>query len=929
MRPLYLYILTLLLVPSIVFSQENNEIKVMGSFHDLQLHDFIDTLTTNYNIDFYYQDKWIKNIIVNIEADALPISTIMSKILKVEKLGFTVLPPNSVFLLPDKNSIHPLPNYQSTAAEQTTYNEITNDQNINSADDKYLQGRQPDMIETIIVGSRNRAMNRKQVMINGKITDEESGEPIVGATMFIDDLQKGAAAKSDGTITISLRPGIYQVVFQSVGMEDVKGKLDVRSAGFFELTMKQKVESIEEILVEGEQSTKRGAKVGLESVNVETIKELPTLMGEKDVLKVAQLLPGIVSVGEGSAGVNVRGGNADQNLFYINNIPIYNSSHLFGFFSSINSGIIENFSVYKGQVPSEYGGRLSSIFNVETRKGNKKKFFTQGGVSPISANAEIEMPLVKDKISMMLSARSSYSDWILQRLDDPELRNSEAAFYDFAAALNFVVDEKNQLGVFAYNSNDDFNLNGYTEYSYGNKGASVNFLHKFSPAFKSSISLVGSNYSFSTANTRNESESYSHTYNLDHYELKAKFGWIPNDNHTISFGGSAILYNLDRGVVEPYGEESLKATIDLGKEKGVETAMFIDDHIALGPRLNLYAGFRYSMFSELGPKNVRTYYKDSEKNDINVVDTEEFESGKRIITYHNPEIRAGLDFSIRKHSSMKLSVTQMTQYLFMLSNTISIAPNDQWKLVDTHIKPPRSWQYSVGYYQEIPRFGLSATAEVYYKIGENIVEYKDGADFLSSPYVETTILQGDQEAYGAEFMLSKETGRLNGWLSYTYSRSLMTMDGENDFQDINYGKTYPSNFDKPHVLNLVTNYKPFRRLSFSFNLVYNTGRPITLPEGVYYIDDQPFVDYSERNAYRIPDYLRMDASIKLEGNLKADKPMHSYWMLSVYNLAGRKNANSVFFESEDGSLKGYQYSVIGVPIITLSWNWKLGNYANN
>jgi hypothetical protein len=288
-----------------------------------------------------------------------------------------------------------------------------------------------------------------------------------------------------------------------------------------------------------------------------------------------------------------------------------------------------------------------------------------------------------------------------------------------------------------------------------------------------------------------------------------------------------------------------------------------------------------------------------------------------------------MDYKVSENNSVKLSVTQMTQYVFMLSNSISIAPNDQWKLVDSHIKPPRSIQYSAGYYREMPLKGLSASFEIYYKQAHNVVEYRDGADFLASPYVETAILQGNQNAYGAEFMLSKTTGRLTGWLSYTHSRSFITVNGPNDWGDINQGKKYPSNFDRPNVLSTFLNLEISRRFALATNLAYSSGRPVTLPKSVYYIDEQPFVDYSSRNEYRIPDYLRWDVSLRIEGNLKLKKPIHSYWTIGVYNLTGRSNANSIFFLSEEGKLHGYKYSVIGVPILTISWNWKLGNYENN
>jgi len=920
-------ILFLLLLISRVMAQPVEEIRINGSFKNLTFQEFVSTLENSYPVHFFYQEQWIKSLKVNVEAQNLPLSELMSNILLPTLLDFAIEPPGTVYLLPDKEFVHQLPDYSmSKNAQDTTQGKSA----VHSGkEEKYLRGRLSNMNETVVVGSRDKEKKGKLAVIAGKLIDIETGESLIGATINIPELHRGAATDASGTLSIALRPGVYYAVFQYMGMNDVKGNLDVRSDGFFQIGMKSQVRAIDEVLVKGESTLKRGAKPGMENVSVKTMKEFPALMGEKDVLKVAQMLPGIVSVGEGSAGVNVRGGNADQNLFYINEIPIYNSSHLFGFFSSINSTIIDNFSVYKGLVPAEYGGRLSSIFKVETRKGHMNKFFTQGGISPISANAEVEIPLVQEKVSLMLSARSTYSDWILKRMKDPELRNSQASFYDFAGALNFNLNEKNQLNIFAYNSNDFFNFNSYTEYGYGNKGASVNYLHRFSTALKASVSVIGSNYKVETIDKSSVSDAYKQAYELNHYEMRGTMNWLLNDKHTFKTGVTAILYDLNRGQVEPYGEGSLRTVLDLGQEKGMETAFFLDDNISFGPRVNLYAGIRYSMFKELGPKTVRNYFPGASFDERNVSSTTNFTSGKKISSYGRPEFRAGLDVRLREFNSIKLSVTQMTQYLFMLSNTISIAPNDQWKLVDSHITPPKSIQFSAAYFHELRKPGLSFSAEVYLKKSDNVVEYRDGADFLASPYVETNILQGKQDAYGAEFMLSKNTGRVQGWLSYTHSRSFVTVNGEHDWGDINQGKKYPSNYDKPHVLNTFLNLGLSRRFSLSTNLAYNTGRPVTMPQAVYYVNNQPFVDYSDRNEYRIPDYLRLDVSVKIEGNLKSKKSTHSYWTVGVYNVTGRSNANSVFFLSEEGRLHGYTYSVISVPVFTISWNWKLGNYENN
>ena len=908
-------------------AQPKDDIRINGSFRNLTFQEFATRLEQQYPIHFYFGESWVSSLQVNLDAENLSVPELMDKLLLTTTLDYLYQSPGSIYILPDKKFVRQLPEYYLSSVGLDSMQ--GKQKNLTGIEEKYLLGRQPDRIKTFIIGSWDKAKKGQMAVITGKLTDEETGESLVNAIIYVPSLKKGAATDANGFATLALKPGVYSVVFQYLGMTEAKGNLDVRSDGYFSLSLKKKFDAIGEVLVRGEKTQKRSSKPGLENISVKTMKELPTLMGEKDVMKVAQMLPGIVSVGEGSAGVNVRGGNADQNLFYINEVPVYNSSHLFGFFSSINSDIIDNFSIYKGQIPAEYGGRLSSVFNVETRKGHKNNFFTQGGVSPISANAEVEVPIVKEKVSMILSARSSYSDWILKRLKDPDLRNSQASFYDFATVLDFNLNDKNQISVFAYNSRDNFNLNNYTEYGYGNLGASVNYTHRFSPRLKSSVSAIGSSYSFDTKEKSSANEAYSHAYEMDHYEFRGSLSWLANERHNFKVGTDVILYDLNRGAVEPYGVASLKNPVDLGKEKGLETSVYMDDNINLSPRLNLYAGLRFSMFTELGPKTVRDYFPGTPFDDKNVASTKVYQGGDRISNYKNPELRAGMDYKVSENNSVKLSVTQMTQYVFMLSNSISIAPNDQWKLVDSHIKPPRSIQYSAGYYREMPLKGLSASFEIYYKQAHNVVEYRDGADFLASPYVETAILQGNQNAYGAEFMLSKTTGRLTGWLSYTHSRSFITVNGPNDWGDINQGKKYPSNFDRPNVLSTFLNLEISRRFALATNLAYSSGRPVTLPKSVYYIDEQPFVDYSSRNEYRIPDYLRWDVSLRIEGNLKLKKPIHSYWTIGVYNLTGRSNANSIFFLSEEGKLHGYKYSVIGVPILTISWNWKLGNYENN
>ncbi len=742
-------------------------------------------------------------------------------------------------------------------------------------------------------------------------------------------MKTGTVSDVNGNFNLVLTPGKYVVKISCIGMKELRYFLLVHSNGQMNLPMEKKIVPIHEVIVKADlYQNVRGIQMGYDRLDIKTIKEIPMVMGEKDLLKIVQLLPGIQSVGEGSSGINVRGSPADQNIFYINKIPVYNTSHLFGFFSAFSPDIIKDFSFYKSNVPAKYGGRLASFFDISTKQGNNKKFTARGGISPVTGHIAIEGPLIKDHSSFIVSARSTYSDWLLSILEDPDLRNSDALFYDLTARINSEINDKNLLKGFIYYSNDRFSLASKNKYQYSNFGGSVEWRHHFNSALFADISAVYTKYSNKANNKIFPPMAYSQEYKLNHYEFKTDFTWYPGEKQTLSIGGSSILYNLVKGDILPSGNESVRIPVVLGNETGIETAVYISDEIKLLPRLTVYGGLRYSFYSFLGPRTLYKYYPDGPRDEINIMDSLVFKRGEIIRNYSGPELRTAINYSTGTNSSIKASYNHMRQYLFMLTNTIAISPTDQWKLCDYYIKPPWSDQVSIGYYKDFPETDLNTSVELYYKKIYNTVDFKDGAVFLATRNFETELLQGDQSAYGIELMLKKNSGKLNGWISYTFSHSEVLITGDSPWEKINSGKPYLANYDKPHAFDLVINYRTNRRLSYSSNIVYSTGRPVTYPLSIYYINGKPYISYSLRNEYRIPDYFRIDLSINFEGTLKSRKIAHSYWMLNIYNLTGRKNAYSVFFKSEDGKINGYKMSVFGTQIITLSWNFKLGNYAS-
>jgi hypothetical protein len=513
-------------------------------------------------------------------------------------------------------------------------------------------------------------------------------------------------------------------------------------------------------------------------------------------------------------------------------------------------------------------------------------------------------------------------------MDNADLRNSNASFYDLSGALNSNINKKNALKVFGYVSNDAFSLSTTDDYNYGNAGGVVSLKHFFSSSLNADFAVIYSNYNSGHNDKNNPSEAYRNEYQLGHFEAKADMTLLTENNHRILFGASTISYKLDRGSLNPYNDESMRIPVDLGVENAIESAIYLSDEFTITPRLSLLAGIRFSYYSFLGPSEVLEYRDGSAINEKNIIDTLSFSKNELVKSYSGIEPRISLNYILGKNNSLKISYNRLNQYLFMLSNTIAISPTDQWKLADYNLKPVVFDQVSLGYYHDFPKKGLVTSMEVYKKWGENIVEYRDGVDFVSSDPIEWSLLQGEQNSYGAELMLKKNGGKFTGWISYCYSRSILTVDNSISSEQINYGNPYPSNFDRPHTLNFVSTLRSNRRLSVSTNLVYGTGRPITYPEAVYESEGQEYLYYSERNQYRIPDYFRIDLSVNLEGNLKSDKKIHSFWMLNVYNLTGRKNAYSIYFEQEGTNLQAYKLSVFGQPIVTLSWNFKFGNYAS-
>lgn len=903
------------------FVQTEKEPTFSCDLNNVAFIDFVKMIEEQTDVRIFYQTEQVKNIKVTMQCDSTFISQALNSALKGTDLRSSKW-HNHYVILKGSRLTEELPDFY----EKQNLNEQDFKSELTKTEERYLAGRKSDVIKTLYVGKKS-AKSYKPVKVSGKITDIDSGEPVIGGTIYIEETQTGAASDVNGLFTIVLKPGNYNATLSSLGYKSTKYFLRVYSDGRLKVELESATFSIQEAVIRGDRQMDIKSKdPGLEKLTVKSIKTIPMMMGERDILKVSEMLPGVVSVGEGSSGLNVRGGSSDQNAFYINKIPIYNTSHLFGFYPAFNSDIIKDFEIYKGHIPAEYGGRLSSVFNITTRQGNRKNFTAHGGINPIAANVTMEGPLKKEKSSVLISARSSYSNWILRQIKDPMIRNSSANFYDFAINFNYDFD-KTLVSAFAYYSKDKFALSDINEYGYSNSGASINLHHTFNNSIRLNSSLVGAQYSFNTSDKQLVSLAYKYKYNINHYEFRNDLIHVLSSVNTLEYGFSTILYQLNKGPLEPFGNESLRQTINHKDESGFEAALYISDRYEITPWFDVSAGLRYMFYTALAKNDIFEYQDNQPRELIYIIDTLSFSNNEAVKWYTNPEFRVSMNFKTDNNGTVKLAFNQTSQNIFMLNNTISIAPNTQWKLADYHLKPSKSNQYSLGIFRVFPKLQLESSVEVFYKESDNISEFKDGANFLDNPVIETDILQGKQKSYGLEVLLKKTSGKINGWLAYTYSRSFVHIDGENSWDKINFGEKYPSNYDIPHVFNSVINYTISKRVTLSSVFTYQKGRPATYPVSIYYIDDIQMIEYDKRNKYRIPDYFRTDLSLSIEGNLKKDKRIHSSWMFSVYNITGRNNAYSVYFTSEEGKIKSYKYSVIGTPFFTITWLFKLGNYA--
>ncbi len=922
----FIYILIAAFIISNAGAQDN---KLSLRFKQILFKDLADTLEKTIPVKVFYTNNWTDSLFLDINSDNESLDNLLEKSLVKNGLSFIITDDNKVIL---SKGYHIKTNFRKEYLEYLEKNQAKTD---TTSYTRPVQKTEEIVINNEYrvykIGNPSGSANREIVTLSGTLTSPGTGEPLAGVIVYIEKLKSGAITNSVGYYSLDLPKGQYQVEYRMVGLRQTVRNIIIYSDGILDVEMSEKTNQLNEVIVSANrENIVRNVRMGVEKINIKMLKQIPMGLGEVDLFKSSLLLPGVTSVGEASGGYNIRGGSADQNLILLDYAPIINPSHFFGFFSSFNSDMIEDVTLYKSGIPAKFGGRVSSVMDITLKEGSNEKFNLSGGFSPLTGRLMVETPIVKNKSSIILSSRATYSDWILGLLKDIQLQKSRASFNDFQGLLTVHPNDRNTISLSGYLSNDYFDYYKESAISYRNLASTLKWRHVFNPRLSSQFSAILSNYDYLDNSKQDSTTYYTLKYKLNQQILRADFSYRPIERHKVEFGLDAINYSLQPGIQNPVGEYSGIKPKTLEKERAIEPSLYISDEFEISPRLLISGGLRFSMFTSFGPETRLVYNENRPRSIENITDTLSFGNGELLKIYPGIEFRFSSRFVLTPDLSIKAGIQRNFQYLHMISNTTSMTPTDIWKLSDNFIRPQRGDQYSIGIYKNINSKALETSLEVYFKNIKNVLDYKGGAELLMNNHLETDIINGDGKAYGIELMLKKQVGTVTGWISYTYSRIMLRVDGQFEEEKVNRGNYFPANYDKPHDLKFVANTKLFRRFNFTTNFVYNTGRPITYPVAYYNFLNVNRVFYSERNEFRIPDYLRLDLAATFNGNLKAKKLNHSSLTFTAYNVLGRRNPYSIFFRVEDGIVKGYQMSIFGQPIFMVTYNFRiLGNASND
>ena len=756
--------------------------------------------------------------------------------------------------------------------------------------------------------------NDNKFTVSGYIKDKNSGETLIGANVYVKELKTGAAANLYGFYSLSMPQGTYTLIYSYIGYEQVVKEISLTENKTIniELTSTQNTFKEVEIVGKKENDNITNTEMSVFKLDNKVISKIPVLLGESDLVKAIQLLPGVQSSCEGSSGFNVRGGSADQNLILLDEATVYNASHLMGFFSVFNSDAIKDVKLYKGDIPPSFGGRLSSLLDVRMKDGNNKKYNASGGIGLIASRLTLEGPIVKDKSSFMLSGRRTYFDLFLPlfKKKDSLMSESRLYFYDLNLKVNYDINKNNRVFISSYFGRDMFRFSDQFNFTWGNNTETIRWNHLFGTKLFSNLTLLYSDYTYELG-TSSGTPRFKWNSNMKDVSMKYDFNYYLNTNNTLKYGATGTIHYFNPGV---FSIKESKVEYKLPKTDALEYAFYLSNEQKIGALLTIDYGLRYSIFQNMGKATINNY-----DNNHVYIDSTVYAKGDIFKTFGGFEPRLSGSYILNEVSSIKGAYNKTRQYVQLASNSTGGSPLDVWFPSSPNVKPQISDQFNLGYFRNFKKNAYETSIEAYYKKMKNQVDFKDFSNLLLNDKMDGDLRFGSAWSYGTEIMIKKNTGKLTGWVSYTLSRAEKKINGIND------NKKYLANYDHTHNVSIVLTYAIGKRVDVSANWVYITGAPTTLPTGRFYYGNTIIPVYSDKNSARMPDYHRLDLSITLRGKEKPGQKFYGEWNLSVFNVYNRKNAYSVFFEQDKNNsqqMQAYKMSMFPiVPSVTYNFHF--------
>lgn len=901
----YILILVTLFFVNIAYSQDTTGIR------DNLKHnkDVIQNIEKRFHIKFFYNDEWLDDIELkeNFNQD---LKITLVELFKNTNIKYYQYQDEYVILTKGEELI------KEKKQEIQEYDDIEILYGVDG-NDKVKEKLKNEEKKIIVIGSPGGSL--KRVVLSGNVSEIFSGQNIPGVAVYIDDGNVGTTTDKNGNYALVMDKGYHVVYYKHLAMEPTKRLVEIYSGGKINVKLMQKNTELEEVMILGEDEKKERSVVGFEMLKTKELEELPTLLGEVDIIKQSLLLPGIQSVGEADMSFSVRGGKGDQNLVLIEGMNTYSYSHFFGFFPNINPNTLNKVNLYKASMPIQYGNRISSVYDVSLKSGDYKKISIDGGVSPVTANVAVSGPILKDKLTFSISGRSTYSDYIFNKIDLDEFNGSAASFYDYQAKMNLKLGSKSSLSLFYYDSYDDFNLHKDFLFRFYNKIGSLNWKYLFND--KTSISTIIGYTSFKSTidDSSTEDMEFKKTQTISDFKINTSMSRELNVENSIKAGVEVVYQKLSPWSLNKLNANSNIEPVKINEQKALTNSLFIEDNYDYSSNLSFNIGIRYVTFFLLGEYD-KYIYKDDQLLERYVIDTVQYANNELAHFNQGLDIRLSASYNLGYNHKLNLSFSRNNQFIHLMTNSQGVTPNDSWQLSNEYIKPQIGNQISLAYNVDFLKNKYFISLDFYYKKTKNNKDFIDGSEFEFNSHPETEIVEGEGKSYGIELLLKKNLGRLSGFVSYTYSRSFIKSGSKLEEKNVNNGEFYPASNDKPHNLSAVLNFKPTRRLTLSNVFNFSSGAPITIPIAKLYLGESYSIIYSDRNEYRMPNYFRWDASLTFKGSLKK-KRFKSIWTLSVINITGRKNPYSIFYKTDRDNIQGYQLSIIGEPIPTLTYKF--------